>query len=92
MPGVIIEAGLAGVPVVATDVPGVRDVVVHGETGLVIGVDDIAGLKDAAERLIRDESLRSAMGRAARTRCTRLFTLDASTTMFIAELRALVAQ
>lgn len=92
MPGVIIEAGLAGMPVVATDVPGVRDVVIDGETGFVRGVDDIAGLTDAAERLIRDESLRSAMGQAARARCASLFSLDASTTMFIAELRGLVAQ
>lgn len=90
MPGVLIEAGLAGLPVVATDVPGVRDVVVDRDTGRVAGVDDTAALATAAEELLRDPSLRAVMGESARRRCTRLFSLEASTAMFVTELRALV--
>ena len=43
MPGVLIEAGLSGVPVVACDVPGVHTVLSDGETGLVVAPDDRVG-------------------------------------------------
>lgn len=78
MPGVLIEAGMAGVAVVTTDVPGARDVVVDGVTGLVVGVDDEIGLADAADRLLRDDALRAEMGMAARERCVAEFSLEAS--------------
>lgn len=89
MPGVLIEAGLAGVPVVATDVPGVRDVVVDRETGRVIPVEDVAGLADAAEELLRAPVLRAAMGASARARCERLFSLGACTARWVEELSRL---
>ncbi len=91
MPGVLIEAGLAGVPVVATDVPGVRDVIVDGETGRVVQVDDVAGLADAVEELLRAPVLRAAMGASARVRCERLFSLDACTARWVEELSRLAA-
>jgi len=91
MPGVLIEAGLAGVPVVATDVPGVRDVVVDRETGRVIPVEDVAGLADAAEELLRAPVLRAAMGASARARCERLFSLGACTARWVEELSRLAA-
>ena len=40
MPGVLIEAGLSGLPVVATAVPGVASVLADGQTGIVVEVDD----------------------------------------------------
>ena len=76
MPGVLIEAGLCGLPVVASDVPGVRTIVAHGETGLVVGQDDLEGMVTAADRLLRDAHLRSAMGGAARRRCIDRFSLE----------------
>jgi glycosyltransferase involved in cell wall biosynthesis len=79
MPGVLIEGGLAGVPVVTTDVPGAADVIVDGETGFVVPVDDFAALLDACGSLIRDPALRARLGAAARVRCEREFSLDAST-------------
>jgi len=42
--GVLIEAGLSGIPVVATDVPGVRTIVRDGETGFIVDVDDMQNL------------------------------------------------
>jgi glycosyltransferase involved in cell wall biosynthesis len=78
MPGVLIEAGLCGLPVVTTDVPGAREVVEDAVTGLVVGVDDLGGLSDAVESLLRDEGLRASMGAAARKRCAAAFSLDAS--------------
>ena len=44
MPGVLIEAGLSGLCVLATAVPGVSDVVLNGVTGAVVEVSDFSGL------------------------------------------------
>ena len=77
MPGVLIEAGLSGVPVVATSVPGVTSIVRDGETGLVCPVEDLAAMAAATARLVGDPALRSVMGRAARKRCVDNFSLAA---------------
>lgn len=79
LPGVLIEAGLSGVAAVTTDVPGARDVVEDGVTGLVVPVEDQARLVDSVGSLLEDPDRRNAMGRAARERCLELFTLDATT-------------
>jgi glycosyltransferase involved in cell wall biosynthesis len=76
MPGVLIEAGLSGVPVVTTAVPGVGSIVADGETGIVVAVDDPTGLADAAARLLHDVPRRTAMGAAARARCLERFSLS----------------
>ncbi len=76
MPGVLIEAGLTGVPVVATRVPGVDTIVDHGRTGLVVDRDDLAGMVTATASLLHDAALRTAMGRAARQHCASRFSLD----------------
>ena len=77
MPGVLIEAGLSGVPVVATSVPGVASIVRDGETGLVVPVDDVPAMVAAVGRLLDDPALRSSMGEAARRHCLDHFSLDA---------------
>lgn len=70
VPGVLIEAGLSGLPVVATDVGWVRDVVLPGQTGLLVppGRPDLfgTGLREALDR--RDE-----LGRAGRAHCLSEF-------------------
>jgi glycosyltransferase involved in cell wall biosynthesis len=76
MPGVLIEAGLSGVAVVATAVPGVASIVKSGETGLVVPVDDVGGMVAAVARLLADPALRECMGRAARRHCLDNFSLD----------------
>ena len=76
MPGVLIEAGLSGVAVVATAVPGVASIVKNGETGFVVPVDDITEMVAAVTRLLDDAALRSSMGRAARERCRVNFSMD----------------
>jgi glycosyltransferase involved in cell wall biosynthesis len=84
MPGVLIEAGLSAVPVVATAVPGVDAIVVDGETGVVVDPDDFDGLVGAVASLLADPFRRQTMGRAARKRCSELFSLD----VVVAEWRA----
>lgn len=64
----VIEAQAAGLPVVSTDVGGVRDVVVDGESGFVVAPGDIGALADSVERLARDGDLRLRLGEAGRGR------------------------
>jgi glycosyltransferase involved in cell wall biosynthesis len=78
MPGVLIEGGLAGVAVATTRVPGAADVVIDGDTGFVVPVDDARPLVDACRTLVRDPELRARFGAAARARCEREFSLEAS--------------
>jgi len=91
MPGVLIEAGLCGIPAVATDVPGVRSVLADGETGLVVPVDDLPAMTAAVAGLLLDEARRTTMGRAARERCTERFSLDAAGAQWMDVLGPLLA-
>jgi glycosyltransferase involved in cell wall biosynthesis len=76
MPGVLIEAGMCGVPVVATDAPGVRTIVVDGTTGVVVDVDDFEALVASTVALLEDHATRRSMGLAAHEYCVRSFSLD----------------
>jgi glycosyltransferase involved in cell wall biosynthesis len=64
-PVALIESAAAGLPLVATDVGGVRDVVADG-TGRLVRAGDAAGLGDAIAALAADPARRRAMGAAAR--------------------------
>jgi N-acetyl-alpha-D-glucosaminyl L-malate synthase BshA len=61
-----LEAMACGVPVVASDVGGVPEVVADGETGFLAAVGDVAGMATHARRLLMDEELRRRMSLAAR--------------------------
>ncbi len=65
-PLAIVEAMLAGLPVVATDVGGVPESVLEGVTGLLVPKDDPERLATALQRLIADPDLRLRMGRRGR--------------------------
>jgi glycosyltransferase involved in cell wall biosynthesis len=75
-PLVVLQAMAAGVPVVASGVGGVPELVVDGETGLLVPPGDVAALADALRNLLRDKGLRDRMGAAGRARVERAFTLD----------------
>jgi glycosyltransferase involved in cell wall biosynthesis len=78
MPGVFVEAGLSGLPVVTTDVPGARTVILETQTGYIEGVSDVQGLAARTAALVKDRALREKLGAAARARCAHDFTLEAS--------------
>ena len=67
---VAVEAMQAGRPVIASDAGGLADIVVDGETGLLTRPGDPVALAAAVQRLVADEGLRRAMGRAGRSRAT----------------------
>jgi glycosyltransferase involved in cell wall biosynthesis len=90
MPGVLIEAGLSGLPVVATDVPGVSTIVANDETGYVVTEDDLPSMVAATARLLEDPALRAAMGRAARQRCMDRFSLEAVAAKWLEVLEPLL--
>jgi glycosyltransferase involved in cell wall biosynthesis len=77
----VIEANALGLPVVATDAPGLRDAVCHGETGLLVPDGPpqafVAGLADAVGRLLADEEQLARLSAAAR-RWARRFDWDVS--------------
>lgn len=73
LPMSIVEAMLAGLPVAASDLRGVREQVVEGETGLLFPVRDTAELTACLARLAGDAPLRRAMGEAGRTRALERF-------------------
>jgi glycosyltransferase involved in cell wall biosynthesis len=62
LPLVALEAMAAGLPVIATDVGGTREVVKDGETGYLLQPNDVAGLADRICRLAADATLRAKMG------------------------------
>ncbi len=67
----LIEAMAAGLPVIATSVSGSREVVVDGESGLLIPPADVAALEQAMNRLLADPDLAASLGQAARQRVDR---------------------
>lgn len=72
MPNVLIEATAAGLPTVATCLPGITDYAVRdGETGLLFPPEDVDAMARAIEQLISDPTLRAKMGQAARARSKR---------------------
>lgn len=65
---VALEAAATGKPVIASDIGGLSDVVVDGETGLLTPAGDSEALAAAMARLLADAELRGRMGEAARRR------------------------
>jgi glycosyltransferase involved in cell wall biosynthesis len=69
----LIEAALAQIPTVATRVGGVPEVVLDGETGVLVAPGDPAALASATLTLLRDREHACALAAAARERCLRDF-------------------
>lgn len=68
LPNAVLEAMAAGLPVIATDVGGVRDLMEHGVHGLVVPPHRPDLLAQALRQLLEDEELRRRLGAAARAR------------------------
>jgi glycosyltransferase involved in cell wall biosynthesis len=79
-----LEAMSHGRPVVATGVGGLRDLVVDGETGILVPARDAAALRAALERLLADRELRRRLGAAGRERARERFSWERVTDQTLA--------
>jgi len=73
LPITILEAMAAGLPVVTSDVGGVKEAVIHGETGFLIPPGDCRGMAQAMYKLLINKELARSMGQAGRQRVRRFF-------------------
>ena len=76
VPKTLIEAAACGRPIVASNVPGCREVVRHGENGLLVEARDAAGLAKALGYLIQNPNIRAKMGVSGRKIAEEEFSLE----------------
>ena len=87
----ILEAMLSGVPVVASDIPGNRDLVDDGETGRLVPLGDPAAMAAAGSELLEAPEPAATMADAARRRVQTEFTVDAMVDAHVRMYRRLMA-
>lgn len=75
-PKVLIEAAACGRAVITTDVPGCRDAIISGQTGLLVPVRNTKALAEAIKRLIENKTLRQQMGKAGRKLAEERYTIE----------------
>ena len=76
LPKILLEAAATGRPLIATDVPGCREIVQDGENGILVTVKDVSSLYNAMIILISDRNLRDKMGRKSRLLVESDFSTD----------------
>ena len=91
LPNVVVEAMASGLPVVATRVGGLPEVVVPGETGWLVPPGDVPALAAAMGHLLGDPEAREVFGRAGRERVKRDFSLAVMVRRHEEELQRLMA-
>lgn len=72
----MLKGAAAGLPVIAFDVAGAKEAVVHGKTGVLIAPGDLAGLQKAIELMIDAPEIRSEFGKAGRKRMRDDFSVN----------------
>jgi glycosyltransferase involved in cell wall biosynthesis len=90
MSNVVLEAMAAGIPVVATNIPGTRDLVVPNETGYLVTVGERADFARWANQLLDDPELARRLGSAGRARAAERFSAHAMIDRFAALYRELL--
>ncbi|MDE6734268.1 MAG: glycosyltransferase family 4 protein [Desulfovibrio sp.] len=91
-PNAVMEAMAAGLPVVASDVGGIPDLVRHGEDGFLHAADDVEGMAESVLVLLNDAALRARLGASARERIAGEFTLRRLGDRVLARYEELLAQ
>jgi glycosyltransferase involved in cell wall biosynthesis len=87
-----LEAMAHGRPVVASRVGGIPEMVVDGETGLLVPPATPAALAAAIQRLLDDRPLRQHLGQAARARCETHFSLSAHVSAVVEQYERVLAE
>lgn len=75
IPKSLLEAAASARPIVTTDVPGCRDAIIPGESGLLVPVRDGQAIYEAVRHLAQDASLRLSMGKAGRILAEKEFAM-----------------
>ena len=65
-PNTVMEAGAMGLPSVVTDINGSREIIIHGENGLIVPSKDVVALYEAMKQMLLDTSNRKKMATNAR--------------------------
>jgi starch synthase (maltosyl-transferring) len=92
MPNVVLEAMAASLPVVATRVEGVDELVVPDQTGLIVPPGSPTELGDALESLLSDSDRARAMGKAGRERVESQFSWDTAAASYEALYRQILGE
>jgi glycosyltransferase involved in cell wall biosynthesis len=91
MGGAVIEAMALGLPVVASDIPAMREVLEPGENAVLVTPSDPAALADGVERLLTDPARMERFAQRSRRRFEDRFTLDRIVDRMVALYQAVVA-
>jgi glycosyltransferase involved in cell wall biosynthesis len=92
LPKALLEAAACARPIVATDIPGCREAVRTGETGILVPPGDQAALADAIFALARDRELRRRLGQAGRALAEREFAEEIVARQTLEVYRALLGE
>jgi glycosyltransferase involved in cell wall biosynthesis len=92
LPNVVLEAMAAGLPVVATRVGGVPELVDHGHTGWLVNPEDAPGLAAALSQVLTAPDAGQTLGRAGRARAVSDFSLDTMARRFESVLDRLLTE
>jgi glycosyltransferase involved in cell wall biosynthesis len=76
LPNALLEAAAAGRAIVATAAGGSSEIVIDGETGLLVPIDDVGAITRAMRRVVADEDLRERLGASARSHVAAAFGMD----------------
>ena len=76
LPYALMEAGLAELPIVATDVGGNPDIITNDENGILIPPENAGALKNALENMLADKNKALSLGKKAREKILKEFTLE----------------
>lgn len=90
LPRVLEEAAACGRAIVTTDVPGCRDAILPGVTGLLVPVRDASALAQAIRKLVEDRGLRQCMGIAGRDLAERCYSVESIVAAHLALYRELL--
>ncbi len=76
LPNVLMEAQSQRLPVIATNLAGIPELVIDGETGMLVPADDASALAQAIGRMLKDASLRERLAAAGYQRVRKMFAMD----------------
>ncbi|OGL70837.1 hypothetical protein A3C09_00600 [Candidatus Uhrbacteria bacterium RIFCSPHIGHO2_02_FULL_47_44] len=89
---VALEAAASGLPTIASNLPGVRSVVLDGETGILVTPEDVGALQEAIELLLTRTDLREQLGRSARLHAEAQFNWEPLMTHLEATYKSVLEQ